>query len=77
MTFRPLSPTGATAMSERNPAIIARQSLALPVGWKSEKRTEQREVRGESGVHMIIIDLKISHKLVVSLCISYCKAPQT
>lgn len=61
MTFRPLSPTGATAKSERNPAIIARQSLALPVGWEGEKRTEQREVRGESGVHMIKADLKRSH----------------
>lgn len=44
----PLSPAGATAMSERNPAIIARQGLAVSVRWKSEKRAKQREVQGES-----------------------------
>lgn len=41
-------PTGATAMSERNPAVIARQGLAVPVRWKSEERAKQWEVRGES-----------------------------
>lgn len=40
--------TGEAAMSERNPSIDERQSLALPVRRESKEGAKQRNVQGQT-----------------------------